>query len=609
MTSRYLVTTSDERTWKFDRPVLFLGEWCRTYQRRSVWQGMDAVVAEPYGLTAHEKDRDLAYVHGLVDQLLPELADALNALHGTRHGVRYWNMLVGFWLQYYVAVAFNRYVTVERALERHATSGTSVLRAGLYPLVVQNSAGFIRACNDPGFNHAFYGSVVQFRGFPIIEDIGAEVASSPDIDGRLAPKPPLTVRLKRSLLAAARRIGPAFSRDDDAFVINSYLPPVQEAGLQLTLRQWPQFWESPEPVQAAPSTGVRSRLTINSSGSGFDDFVRRQIPHVLPACFVEGYPLLVEQADRIRWPRRPRFILTSNNFTTDEVFKVWAASCVERGVPYFIGQHGANYGTLRGHLHCPEIQTCDTFLTWGWGAKDPKIVPAFAFTVSGRRSKRLRNADDGGVLLVELPLQWQRTPWDSYADFCVYQEEQFRFTEALPEAIRGRLTVRLHRDFQELGWSDDLRWNDRCPGIRIDPGDRPIRHLIAENRLTIYSYDSTGLLEALALNLPVMCFWNEGVAHTAPDARPFYERLAGAGILHSTPEGAAGAVTQHWNDIGRWWHSRDTQDTRRAFSDRFARLERRPVRAVRRLLLAGARDLTRKAVADPLLQTGSQENR
>ena len=47
---RYLITTADENTWKFDRPVIFLGEWCRLYNRKHIWGGMDALVAEPYGL-------------------------------------------------------------------------------------------------------------------------------------------------------------------------------------------------------------------------------------------------------------------------------------------------------------------------------------------------------------------------------------------------------------------------------------------------------------------------------------------------------------------------------------------------------------------------------
>src|ERR1700680_730052 len=107
--NRHLITSADERSWKFDRPVLFLGEWCRLYDRRQVWEGMDATVAEPYGLQVGQKERDLAYVQSLSDQLLNELTDALNAFHDTRHTLRYWHILLGSWLQRYVAVIFNRY--------------------------------------------------------------------------------------------------------------------------------------------------------------------------------------------------------------------------------------------------------------------------------------------------------------------------------------------------------------------------------------------------------------------------------------------------------------------------------------------------------------------
>jgi hypothetical protein len=37
---RYLITSSDERTWKFDRPVIFLGQWCLKHDRKHVWQNM-----------------------------------------------------------------------------------------------------------------------------------------------------------------------------------------------------------------------------------------------------------------------------------------------------------------------------------------------------------------------------------------------------------------------------------------------------------------------------------------------------------------------------------------------------------------------------------------
>jgi hypothetical protein len=74
--NRHLITTADERSWKFDRPVLFLGEWCRRYDRRQVWERMDAAVAEPYGLQAGQRERDIAYVQVLFKSLLEELSFA-----------------------------------------------------------------------------------------------------------------------------------------------------------------------------------------------------------------------------------------------------------------------------------------------------------------------------------------------------------------------------------------------------------------------------------------------------------------------------------------------------------------------------------------------------
>src|SRR5207245_8992986 len=106
---RLLVTTADEQSWKLDRPILFLGEWCRVYDRRHVWKDMDVLVAEPYGLQAGQKESDLAYVQELSNRMLGELTNALNIYHNTRHSLRYWQIVLGNWLQRYVAVLFNRY--------------------------------------------------------------------------------------------------------------------------------------------------------------------------------------------------------------------------------------------------------------------------------------------------------------------------------------------------------------------------------------------------------------------------------------------------------------------------------------------------------------------
>ena len=77
---RYLITIADERTWKFDRPVLFLGEWCCLYDRRHIWQHMDAIVASPYGLGKVQKDADHAEARALEEKLFLESAHFWNSI-------------------------------------------------------------------------------------------------------------------------------------------------------------------------------------------------------------------------------------------------------------------------------------------------------------------------------------------------------------------------------------------------------------------------------------------------------------------------------------------------------------------------------------------------
>ena len=73
--------------------------------------------------------------------------------------------------------------------------------------------------------------------------------------------------------------------------------------------------------------------------------------------------------------------------------------------------------------------------------------------------------------------------------------------------------------------------------------------LIAQSRLIVHSYDSTGILETLSMNIPTICFWRDGFDHLDPSAKPYYESLKNAGIFFETPKHAANHISRYWNNI------------------------------------------------------------
>lgn len=593
-TKRFLVTTADERSWKFDCPVLFLGEWCQLYERKHIWNGMDAVVAEPYGLEAGQKKRDLAYVEALSDQLLSELTASLNAYHHTQHNSRYWKIVLGRWLLRFVAVTFNRYHTLEQALNNYDVSGTTAFESAGYSLATDDSTNFIRAYNNDIWNHVIYSRILNYWGQVRIEcDLEALRGVSgfkplPGVRGFTPQKAKGTV-LKRLALYVVNKILPKFSRERDAFIISSYLPRTEEIKLQLSLLQCPQFWRSPPLNVAVHDAEKRRQFKLNMEGyHGFERFIRLSLPEIIPICYLEGYGQLVQQVESLPWPKRPQFIYTANNFDMDEIFKLWTGSRVEEGIPYIAGQHGNHAGThvYWGKQYVTEQAASSKFLTWGWTNDDANNIPAFVFTIAGKKFKRCNSK--GGLLLIEFDNQDRQGPQDDYFEFGIFQEEQFRFVERLPEAIRHQLVIRLHPSSRNSCWSGKQRWKDISPNTHIEPYGTPLQNLIDQSRLVVHSYDSTGILETLALNIPTICFWHGGLNHLLPSAKPYFELLRSAGILADTPEQAAKFITCHWGNIGEWWESSKVQDARETFCNQYARVEKNPIRTLKRLLTTHA---------------------
>ncbi len=122
-----------------------------------------------------------------------------------------------------------------------------------------------------------------------------------------------------------------------------------------------------------------------------------------------------------------------------------------------------------------------------------------------------------------------------------------------------------------------------------------MRSLIGKSKLVVHSYDSTGILETLALNIPTICFWQNGLAHLNDEEKPYYQLLVEAGIIALSPDLAAKHVASIWTNIPDWWFSERVQEARLKFCSRYARTESNPVISLRNLLIKHSEECQRHA--------------
>lgn len=587
-TPRFLITTADARGWRDDTPILFLGEWCCWNLKDGALDNLDAEVVPPYGWEEGQKKTDYLYVQDLIERLLPEISRMLNQHHGTSHAPRYWRIMLGTWLYKFTMIMFNRWATVQHALHKYRVSGAMVLEFPKSQLVPVDYISFARLYRLDAWNQAAYGRILRDCSDVPCTLMKADMLDEGGASDRqhFTPPPTRTLKqqVKRFVANRVQRFANLLTRPTDALLVSTYLPFVQECKLQLALGQVPVPRLLQPTPRVSPDFDIRNNLSLDPEGfAGFEQFIRMLIPEQLPSCYLEGYHALCEKAASMPWPAKPKFIFTSNSFDGDEVFKVWTATKVEQGTPYIIGQHGANYGAgeyAPSEIH--EVATADRYLTWGWVEDGAKHRPVAALPMVGKPAGEWN--PDGGLLLVERGGGHRETLWDETPVFRKYLEDQFRFVGGLQSSISEHVTVRLYSAYLYSSWSEDAIWKERFPKIQLDDGTCPIGKQIGRSRLTVFSYESTGILESLAGNIPVLFFYDTKNWPLRLKAQPFYNRLKEVGIFHETSESAANQVNKIWDDVRGWWMGDEVQEARRMFCDHFARMPKNPISELKKAL-------------------------
>jgi putative transferase (TIGR04331 family) len=302
----------------------------------------------------------------------------------------------------------------------------------------------------------------------------------------------------------------------------------------------------------------------------------------MPICFLEGFSTILNDLDKIGWPEKPKFIFTSNSFDTDETFKVWVGLKTELGSKYIVGQHGGMYGTDRWFQNTIEEITSDEFLTWGWDGRP--LVHTPAFVLKTKQSKKIQVNRQQILLIQKFDMVRDRT-WDELSTFHEYFRNQTMFINCLNSEIRGSILLRLHPQVTNSLHDEISMWKNYSSELQIEFGTKSIFELFYESAIIIHTYDSTGFLESLSLDLPTIAFWEHGLDHLVDLAIPSYKLLVEVGILHFTPESAANKLNEISPDITSWWNSGPVQRARKEFCDKYARHENRKSKKLKQILV------------------------
>lgn len=562
-----LVTTELEETWPEDDEVLFLGEWCRIYRRKAIWADLKQRVFPFHWNDRRKLKQDFSRLQELNEKLLEELVPVLNRQHGIGESASFWRLLIGYWLNIYTTVLFDRWCAID------GVANEKQLRTMVFPedaelLAAVDTADFIRcATEDPYWNHAIFSLLVSKH--PSIQtNLVARGPRKSSKDSGTRSFFYMGKRLATKLLAD---VVSRMSRGGHYFLMSTYLPFLQLIFLEIKLGQLPFLRRPPVATELVEFVEAQRRWTLPAQNSSdeFDIVVRELLPKLIPRIFLEGYSKLMGSVDQLPWPDSPRVIFTSAQHFSDDVFKAWSARKIKLGSRLVIGEHGGLGVGLFNGTHEYELSIAHRYLSSGWSdTRRPHITSFTNFRVA---EKKISPLSTGKALLVcgLMP----RYAFDIRSMMLAtqvvdYFDDQFRFFGSLPSVLRSEVLVRLAQT--DYDWDQKGRWLDRFPDVVLDDGQISIWKIAKACRLFIATYNATTYVDALCLNFPTVIFWDQERWEVKPEAKLYFEKLEAAKVFHKTPESAAEHISKIWNNVETWWQSSEVQGARMAFCGAYA---------------------------------------
>ena len=570
----FLVTTADQRFWKTDEPILFLGEWCKLYSQKGAWEELSYDVL-PYHWDDRTKFyRDYLYLNTLYEHILSELSQGLNQIHSVKQSIRYWRIIIGRWLSFFIQIYHDRYQSILAAAASGKVTRTLIGKYDREEWVPRDYRVFDGWAIEDDYNHYLYSRLIECTNGMPFDAVDVTRDSTEVAKHRNTNKLSLST-FKTSLrhfLGRGSKLTPGFLNQ-----IVFVSPPFRMndlTRLQLSLGQLP--YVPPQyltPPDSPVDWNLREKLSCTSSTSEFEQLLSNIIVEQIPTVYVEGFAEMNEASLRT-YPKNAKAVVVGSDFNSNDGFKMWVAHNADRGVKFAGVQYGGHYGTgLWSSTEEHEISIYDRYYTWGWDLKEKQNVVPLPLVKFNSTKRNIQPKKHGRLLLVSLGL-----PRYSYYMYSIpvastgmlsYFDDQYRFVRALSEESQSLLLVRPYL-LNDYGWDEKDRWADELPEIECYDGSKSMTEQLAESSLFIGTYNATTYLETFAVNHPSVLFWNPDHWELNETAQPYFEELCRVGILHYTPESAAKKVNEICNDPLSWWQQSGIQQAKDNFCRRFA---------------------------------------
>ena len=547
----------------------FIGSWCLNKKNFYENEFQNHNVAPYHWDNKRKLDKDLNYLLKLHDQYLKLLKEKLNKHHNLRFTKKFYTIILTRWLWKFLVFYYDRWEQINLIKKNKQITSCTVNEYNnikFIPISTRHFCTNLILQND--WNEWVFSEIIKEKKFLKCRKIKKKIRFQQGV---------LESKNNFSLIILINNFLSFFS--SKKFVSqNIILPKISKILFSIFNKQFMFSYQTDleNLIQNENKIDLSTRKKIfcnNSKNSDFVNFINKQIIYNFPKIFLENFKDNLNFITKLNLPKKPKLILTSLDHHFNDTFNLYAALSREVGSKYYIFQHGGSYGLADNFIaEKLDIKISDKFFTWGWKDKSNKVVPFFFQKFNSIKKNIFSKKKKSGIVIPTT--EFKLEPGDIAGGrprHCNQVNDYINninyIISNLNNEIKKDVTIK-YLETRNISYVKDSIFH-KFPNLNFLCSKK---NTYSHNfRLSIETLNSTGFLDAMFLNHPVLLLLDKNYSPIRSNAKNIINNLKKAKIVHNSSNSISGFLNSNYSDINKWWNSKKVQDSRKIFCNNYLR--------------------------------------
>ena len=524
------------------------------------------------------------YLEDYSERLIKVLSKELNKIHKTNFSTKFWSIILMPWLISLLQVFFERYLRLKKNIENEDSYEIRLIKFK-NSITIKDTIDFYDLVKNPKFNHYLYSLlIISLKKESLSINIEEEIFFQDSKYSAYIHFKYFIRNLKRKLM---RYIGLRLSSLNQVYIdgVNGLsirdLSYISAHSFIKTSADSVNKESIIKQINDIERRGNKINFPNTLSDKSvrkdeFEVFVAENISLFLPTMVTKRFSRFVAETKSFfsSMPKTVNTFILGPLLGGYDPMKFITSFFTEFGGKLVISQHGSNFGYLESFpkMSAIEYSRADLFLTWGWKRHSDYQVNAFPLTsplLGKLANNRVKQRKERVILITNTFSLFADTfsslpQPENVAD---YVNSKFSFFSNINKSILSNTYYRPYSS-EFFAKEEQRKLQNDFPKIKIFKGN--LTNFISKSRFVVIDHPGTSMLEAFAIDVPTLLFWDKDQFGFSKEAQPYFDSLEKVGILHYSPESAADFLNKHWHEYHKWWENHEVRTSLKEFCLNFA---------------------------------------